>query len=83
MALCIPSDKASVTDDCGCCADSGYPTAPEGGFLDEDTQLFAAALEVPKEVAFHEVNGTSGSGASAVTCGGDVVMLAAFFAFAF
>jgi hypothetical protein len=81
-SFCIPSDRAWVTDTCGCC-DSGCPTAPEGGFPDEDAQLFAAALEAPEEFAFDEVNGTSESEAAAVTHGGAVVMLAALFAFAF
>ncbi len=72
-----------MTDDCGCCEDSGCPrTAPEGGFRDEGTQLYAAALEAPEGFAFDEVNGTSESGASTVTYGGAVVMFAAFFAFA-
>jgi hypothetical protein len=77
-SLCIPSDRAWVTDMCGCC-DSECPTAPEGGFADEDTQLLAAALEAPEEFAFDEVNGTSESGSSVVGHGG-ALMLAALFA---
>jgi hypothetical protein len=77
-SLCIPSDRAWVTDMCGCC-DSECPTAPEGGFVDEDTQLLAAALEGPEEFAFDEVNGSSESGASVATHGG-AMMLAALFA---
>eukprot|EP00980_Cylindrotheca_fusiformis_P029497 scaffold23491_cov154-Cylindrotheca_fusiformis.AAC.2 len=38
--LCIDSELAWATDDCGCCpGDDGCPVNPEGGFATEDEQL--------------------------------------------
>jgi len=52
-SMCIPSNKAWVTDTCGCC-ESGCPITPEGGFDDEDTQLLLMALESPEEYALDD-----------------------------
>lgn len=77
-SLCIPSDRAWVTDTCGCC-ESGCPTTPEGGFDDEDTQLYSMALEAPEEYALDEVANDDSSEASnaIIQCGATMTFLVA------
>jgi hypothetical protein len=62
-SLCIPSDKAWVTDTCGCC-ESGCPAEQaEGGFESEDTQLVSLALEADGLASEVEANGSGAGGA--------------------
>jgi hypothetical protein len=68
-SMCIPSDRAWVTDTCGCC-ESGCPELPKGGFDSEDAQLVSFALEA-SELA----DNTVGSGAGgAPLCIGIMMM---------
>ena len=68
-SLCIPADRAWMTDTCGCC-ESGCPERPEAGFDSEDTQLVSLALEAAEGLESSEVeangieNNTAGSGAA-------------------
>jgi hypothetical protein len=74
-SMCIPSDRAWVTDACDCCEASGRPTTPEGGFDDEDTQLMTLALET--DVLSQALESETESGASSVAVlGGSVAFLA-------
>ena len=72
-SLCIPADRAWMTDTCGCC-ESGCPERPEAGFDSEDTQLVSLALEA-EGLEFSEVeangidNNTVGSGAAGSALG--------------
>ena len=76
-SLCIPSDKAWITDACGCCG-AGCPATPADGFEDEDTQLLAAALEAPEDFAFNENNKDSGSGSLNVNHGYFLLLVVSF-----
>jgi hypothetical protein len=68
LSLCIPSDKAWVTDTCGCC-DSGCPSEPEDGFNDEDAQLVNMTLEA------YATAEESISGAASVIAQGSAILL--------
>jgi hypothetical protein len=81
-SLCIPSDRAWVTDTCSCC-ESGCPELPAGGFDSEDTQLVSLALEaeglVGSEVEANGIeNNTGGSGAGGALCSSGIMMMNIF-----
>lgn len=61
VSLCIDSEKAWATDDCGCCT-ADCPVTPEGGFASEDSQLLDLTSETTSAEA--SVGDASGAGAA-------------------
>eukprot|EP00980_Cylindrotheca_fusiformis_P031223 scaffold26018_cov152-Cylindrotheca_fusiformis.AAC.2 len=68
--LCIDSERAWATDDCGCCpSDEGCPVTPESGFASEDEQIMELTTTMSSKVEVNE------SSASVITSVGNLILI--------